>query len=245
MNLFALIVALFVITGDEIMDRSVNAGKWKDMKGEMVLILEKEGGEKKERAMEFFSQKYKGDLTRMLIRIKSPPSMAGMAFLYTEKEDEDERYLYIPSLRRIERIAASGKSGTFFSSEFTYYDVGKPKLKDWKYRLIEERETHYIVEALPSKEDVERDTGYSKIIYTVRKDNYLIEGAEYYDRLGEKKKRLKVKEWILLKDGTPFATDMVMENLKENKRSEIVFNGIETDTGIGNEIFSQRELMRR
>lgn len=80
-----------------------------------------------------------------------------MVFLEKIKElekivKEDERYLYIPALKKIERIVASGKAGKFFSSDFTYYDVGKPKLADWKYKLIGETDKYFVIEALPFDE---------------------------------------------------------------------------------------------
>ncbi len=250
-NIIFVVLLLLPIYGDEltgirIMEKVVKKTGWNDMEGEITMNITVRG-RTRTRKIKMYSRKRTEDESDMVMKFLYPPDVEGTGFLLVEHEKgEDERYLYLPALRRIKRIAASGKGGAFMGSDFSYYDIGKPKLKDWKYKnlgLVDfEGMKCYKIEALPASPKVEKDTGYKKIINWVDQEKWSIVHAEYYDRTGELWKILDVKE-IKEISGVWFQTHLIMKNAQAGSISEMKFENLEVNKGLSPKLFTKRYLM--
>ncbi len=222
---------------------------WNSMSADMTLTIIDSREEKRIREVKFFSKKDKNGNNRMLMKFIRPREVMGTSFLLLEhKNREDDRYLYLPALRRVKRIVASGKKGNFMSSDFTYYDIGEPKPDDFKYKYLDEEEFKGVkcikVEATPASERVLNDTGYSKIIYWVDPEKKIILKAEYYDDRGKLQKILNINEHKLI-NGVYFATDIVMKDVQINHISRIKFTNIKINEKMPERYFSVKHLRRR
>ena len=79
------------------------------------------------------------DGDRLLIRFTYPNDIRGTAFLVWEHpQGDDERFLYLPSLGRVRRIAGSEAQESFVGSDFSYEDIGGRELEDYTYALVDE-----------------------------------------------------------------------------------------------------------
>src|SRR5215217_3601919 len=79
------------------------------------------------------------DGDRLLIRFNYPNDIKGTSFLVWEHPSaEDERFLYLPSLGRVRRIAGAETQESFVGSDFTYEDIGGREFDDYTYALVEE-----------------------------------------------------------------------------------------------------------
>ena len=79
---------------------------------------------------------------RLLIRFTYPNDIRGTGFLVWEHpSSDDERFLYLPSLGRVRRIAGSETQESFVGSDFTYEDIGGRELESYAYRLLDDRAT--------------------------------------------------------------------------------------------------------
>jgi len=68
---------------------------------------------------------------RSLIRFTAPADIRGTGFLVWEQPGaDDERFLYLPSLGRVRRIAATESQESFVGSDFTYEDISGRELDD-------------------------------------------------------------------------------------------------------------------
>ncbi len=237
------------LTARQIMERSLKSGDWKDMQSDMVMVLTNARGQQRVRKLKFYARKKNPDESSMLMRFIEPADVRGTAFLIDEHKDaDDDRYLYLPALRRINRITASGRGGNFMGSDFSYYDIGKPKLGDWTYRLLGEEEVDghacYKIECLPVSEQIRKDTKYSKIVRWIRKDIFTTIRAEYYDKDGELWKVLEVPEHEYI-GGVWFATRMIMRDVQIDHTSEMRFENLQINVGLKPSLFSPRSLRRR
>ena len=89
-------------TGREIMQKALHKTSWQTMQGDVTLILTNARGEQRIRKIKMFSRKRTEDENDMLMRFVAPPDVRGTAFLIIEHaKGEDERYLYLPALRRV------------------------------------------------------------------------------------------------------------------------------------------------
>jgi hypothetical protein len=74
------------------------------------------------------------DGDRLLIRFSYPNDIRGTGFLVWEHPNsDDERFLYLPSLGRVRRIAGAETQESFVGSDFTYEDIGGREFDDYSY----------------------------------------------------------------------------------------------------------------
>lgn len=236
-------------TGYGIMSQSLNRSPIETMEADLKLILRTSTGDTRQREIKFYSKTDpETDQTKMLMRFVYPQDVRGTGFLSLEYTDRpDDRFLYMPALRQIKKIASSGSGGNFMSSDFTYYDIGTPELEDWKYQRLREetlagREA-YVIECLPGTAQIAEDTGYSKVIRWVAKDDLSIFHSEYYDASGELKKRLDVEKFEMI-NSSPFATEMVMHDVIIDHTSRMIFENLEVNKPIRDNFFTPRMLQR-
>jgi len=236
------------LSGRQIMEKALNKTSWQDMVGNVQLILTNERGQQRIRRIKMYSRKRNANESDMLMRFVAPADVKGIGFLTIEHQNsDDERYLYLPALRRVKRIASSGKGGNFMASDFTYYDIGKPKLNDWTYKRLPDEAVNgqacYKLECLPADDQIAKDTGYGKIIRWIRKDIWITVKSEYYDRAGRLWKQLEVPKVEQI-SGVWFQTDMIMKDVQNNHRSEMRFSDLKVNQNIPKNFFSQRYLQR-
>jgi len=173
-----------------------------------------------------------------------PADVKGSSFLRLSYDDrDDDMWIYLPAFKKVRRIASHAKKGSFMGSDFTFEDLGDRKLKEYTYQLLGEEEIDgkscWIIESVPNDEVA---TDYSKIVSWIWKEEYLDIKEEYYDKKGNLK---KVKTLDVIKvDKYWVPTLIVMENLKSDHKTEMVFEDIEVDTGLDENMFKSNYMTR-
>ena len=213
-------------------DAVVNAPKDQKMMSKMVLI-DKDGNEKV-RETEMYQ---KGDDKR-LVRFLSPADQKGIAFLGLPN---DVQYLYLPAFKKVRRIASHVKNTKFAGTDFTYDDLSAFKFaEEYDPQLLETTEESYLLELTP-KPDVKKD--YGKLKMWVRKDNFYPVKIEYYDKGGNLWKIMERRN--LKQQGNYwYSTEMEMKDVKTEHSTKTLIDKMEFDTGLGDELFTQRYLKR-
>src|SRR5262245_24484410 len=75
---------------------------------------------------------------RVLVRFHAPNDIKGTALLvWDHPSADDERFLYLPALARVRRIAGSEKQESFVGSDLSYEDIGGRELDDYTYRFVD------------------------------------------------------------------------------------------------------------
>ena len=78
------------------------------------------------------------DGDRVLVRFLSPGDIKGTGLLVWEHPGgEDERFLYLPALGRVRRIAGREKQESFVGSDLSYEDIGSRKVEDYTYAFVQ------------------------------------------------------------------------------------------------------------
>jgi hypothetical protein len=132
-----------------------------------------------------------GDKSRSVF--EWPADVKGTKLLtWTHKKGDDDRWLYLPAVKRIKRISSSNKSGSFMGSEFAYEDLSSQEVEKFTYKLLDEpklainggktgaRDTWH-TERYP----VDKESGYSRQIIWSDKEYMNPLKIEYYDRKNE------------------------------------------------------------
>jgi len=205
-------------TGREIMER-VDARDDGDLATQdMEMILIDKNGNQRERTIRSMRMD-EGEDTHSLMFFISPADVKDTGFLtydYDDDDTDDDQWLYLPALKKTKRIAAGDKSGSFMGSDFTYADMTSRELDRYQYKLLKEDEVDghpvWVVEGIPNEK--ERDeTGYTKQVVFVRKDNDVVVRAVSWVEKGKRLKYLDVKKLEQI-DGIWVPTEMHMTTKK-------------------------------
>jgi len=237
-------------TGRDIMER-VDArddgdNQIQDM--EMVLI-DKRGNE---RVRELRSlRRDVGEDTQSIMFFLSPADVRETGFLtydYDGIEKDDDQWLYLPALKKTKRIASGDKSGSFMGSDFSYADMTDRELDLYDYELLQEGEVDghpvWIVQAIPNSEKEIDETGYTKSIFFVRKDNDVVVRAKSWVKKGQRNKYMEVKTLEQI-DGIWVPTEMTMTTKKGKAtlhKTILRSSNVHFNQEIGEDEFTVRRL---
>jgi hypothetical protein len=185
---------------------------------------------------------------RVLIRFLSPNDIKGTGFLVWEHDDaEDERFLYLPALGRVRRIAGSEKQESFVGSDLSYEDIGGREIGDYTYAFAQRDATWTAPDGTAHPawqlESRARDpqAAYPRTVSLVRKDNFVVVAAEIFNRRNEREKRYDVRRLERV-SGVWTATDVVMVNELQRTRTELVVRKAEYNVGLTENDFTRRVL---
>lgn len=153
---------------------------------EMVLV-EADGTRKPSRVINTWGYTYDKDqdLSKMVMEFNTPASIKGTRFLTVEQPTgtDDDKWIYLPGLKRVRRIASSDKSSSFVGSDFTYGDMETREVEDDTHKLLRTETVNgyecYVVEATPV--DAE-DSQYAKRVTYVTKEHLVPVKVELYNK---------------------------------------------------------------
>ena len=122
-----------------------------------------------------------------------------------------------------------------------------PRLADWTYAFTDGKTIDGVdcrgVEARAASDEIKNDTGYARVIWYIDPSRKIALGADYFDEAGLPLKTLTVKKVETI-SGVPFGTHMVVVDNATGHKSEMMFRDLKTDTGIDDDVFTERNLRR-
>ncbi|MFP4472545.1 MAG: outer membrane lipoprotein-sorting protein [Candidatus Omnitrophota bacterium] len=182
-----------------------------------------------------------GGKQKYYVYFRKPPDVAEMVYMvWKQLGQDDDRWLYLPGLDLVRRIAASDKRSSFVGSHFVYEDVSGRSLDLDTHTLESETDSRYVIKNVPKdKANVE----FAHYLVSIDKETFLPMKAEYFDESGEKYREMEVLEMDTI-DGYPTATKSVIRNLADGGRTVMDFSNIKYDVGLDESIFSERYLRR-
>lgn len=178
--------------------------------------------------------------SRTIIVFHSPASVAGTRFLTMDKPaSQSDRWIFLPSLGKIRRIAASEGSGSFMGSDLSYDDVSSMnrEVNLDRHTILREDTLNgnrcYVIESVPKDSSYQ----YSKMIQWIDKATLVNRKVELYDRRGS---MVKVLDILELKDVQARLTPMVtrMTNLSTGSSTTIYVEIIKYDDPIPEGVFT-------
>ena len=254
-SLLLVCLALFVLqprpapppTADQIARNVQDRDTGRDSRAELRMKLFDRRGRARDRALTLLTlRRAEGD--RSLIRFTYPNDIRGTGFLVWEHpKGDDERFLFLPSLGRVRRIAGSEAQESFVGSDFSYEDIGGREFDDYTYALLEENATWtppggqprpaYRLESRRKDASVE----FPRVVSLVLKDSYVVVQADVHNRRNEKQKVYSVGRLEQVQ-GIWTVLASVMTNDLDRTRTELTVDKIAYNTGLTENAFSRREL---
>lgn len=177
---------------------------------------------------------------RFYIYFHRPSDERGTVFMvWKHVGKDDDRWLYLPALDVIKRIAASDERTSFVGSHFFYEDVSGRGVEEDEHQLVETTDNYYVLKNIPkSPAEVEFD----HYIMYIHKSTFLPVKAEYY-RDGKKYREMNVLE-VKEIQGKTTITRQQMSDLDSGGHTVLEFRDISYDIGLPDDIFTERHLRR-
>lgn len=185
---------------------------------------------------------------RLLIRVLFPNDIRGTGFLVLEHPGaDDERFLYLPALGRVRRIAGEEKQDSFVGSDLTYEDIGGRELTDYAYAILDSAAswTDPGGRAWPAWKLESRakdpNATYPRVVSTVLKDIFVVVAADNFNTRNEAVKIFQVRKLEHV-TGIWTALELVMQNLRDRTRTEMSVTNVEYNVGLREADFTRRML---
>jgi len=190
-----------------------------------------------------------GKTEKRIIRFLSPAEVEGTGMLIFDHSDEaDDMWIFMPALRKTRRIVSSEKSKSFMGSEFSNADMSAPTLDDFRYNLLGSEMISGVecwkIEKLPKDDDVSDETGLSKEIMWISKEEYVVLMSEYFDLDEELWKIRTSSEVQEITSGKFMAAYMKMENIQNGRISEFTMDQIQYNPDVNTDYFTVAYLER-
>lgn len=236
-------------TADEVARRVDARDTGRDSRLEMTMRLFDRQGRMRERALVVQGMRGRdGQGDRMLVRFQAPADIRGTGFLVWEHPSkDDERFLYLPALGRVRRIAGAETQESFVGSDLTYEDIGGRELDHYTYALIQGPSTWtgpdgqaHPVWRLESRATA-ADAAYPRVVSTIRQDTLMVMAAEIYNRRNEREKSYEVKA-LRQFGGIWTATEISMVNHAQRTRTELSVTAARYNLGLTDAAFTRRAL---
>jgi predicted RND superfamily exporter protein/outer membrane lipoprotein-sorting protein len=184
-----------------------------------------------------------------MTRFMAPPDVKGTVSLLIEHADKDDDiWIYLPALKKVRRLVSSNKKDSFVGTDFSNGDVIGYKVSEWNHKLLKEEvldgQACYVIESTPKTEEIKNNSGYSKRIGWLRKDNLMSVKSEFFDEAGEMLKTMTFNDVQLVdaKRGKWQAMRLEANNLQTGHRTIIKFENFKVNQQVKDEFFTTRYM---
>jgi outer membrane lipoprotein-sorting protein len=245
---FALLVggalALYAQDAEQIIRSSRDRIKADTVSTRSRMVIRAKDGSTSERLIDQYSKDGpKG--SRTVIVFQKPETVAGTRFLTMENSGgADDRWIYLPGLGKVRRLAASEGSGSFMGTDFSYDDISSASRGvslDTHTLLREENLAGsgacYVIQSVPKDNSYQ----YSKMILWITKDTNITMKIEMYDR---RNTLVKAAEMSGLKDvqGRLTVTETKISTIAAGTSTTIFMDIIKYDDPIPETVFTTAYL---
>lgn len=174
-----------------------------------------------------------------LVVFDQPADVRNTAFLVKKHTNkDDDRWLYLPGLDLVKRIAASDERTSFVGTHFFYEDISGRHPSEDTHELLETTATEYVVKSTPkSKKGVE----FAHYTLRIDKKTFLPTKVEYVNAQGKVYRRIETVRVEPI-GGIPTITRLKVSDLQSGGYTLSDVSRVEYDLGIPDDIFVEGSL---
>ena len=234
---------VFADTGRDIMELVIENQKADSSAMDIRMSLIDSRGNESTRRVQMLTLNEDG-LTKTITLFLEPANIKNTRFLTVENTDRaDDQWIYLPSLRKVRRIAAAERDGSFMGSDFYYSDMSAGDIDDSEYIVAGEEKLAgkncWVVEAVP---DAGSDSSYGRIVSWVDQETYLTMKVEFYDEDGRTLLKELTMEGPRQIDGRWSAEKTIMLTIESDHRTVLEMRQVKYDIPINPGYFTTNFL---
>jgi outer membrane lipoprotein-sorting protein len=231
--------------GNVIMSKMEKKQKAKfEYEEQSVVLLDVKSKIKENRSMRHYAQKLDDGNEKGLLSFMSPSDIKGSAVLNWRSKSGEDQWVYLPALKKLQRIASGSKRKYFMGTDFTFADLDGEVLKNHNYKC-ERVETCpgikkkcFVITALPKSTEVKRTTGYTKRQLWVEEERLVTHKVQYYNLKGKAFKVAEYLKWV--KIGTVWRPNLAVMSRENKHKTYIKVNKRKLNEKIDDQVFSKR-----
>ncbi len=229
----------------DIMQRAteVSYRQGNSLKTQASMIIRDKRGRERYRQMTVLrkSDGSSGVEQKYFVYFKKPADVNKMVFMvWKNKNGNDDRWLYLPAMDLVKRIAASDGRASFAGSHFVYEDVSGRDLEKDEHTIIKEDDRHFIIKSIPKRGEV---VDFKYKVSRIDKKTYLPIEVKYFndnDALYRSYAVLKVADV----EGYPTVLESQILNELDGSKTTLSFVAVRYNLEVPDNIFSERFLRR-
>ncbi len=181
--------------------------------------------------------------TKSLTVFTEPKREKGIALLSHSMSNGDSRqWLYLPSAKRVKKVAASNRESNFRGSEFTFEDLAGQDPAAYHFERAGEQACGnaqcYIVDRFPKTDD----SAYRYTRLLIDKQQFLPRQAEFFDKKGLPLKTLNLENYQKYAQGFWKPDTLRMKNLQTGRVTELTSLSVEFNAGLKPAVFTETSL---
>jgi outer membrane lipoprotein-sorting protein len=237
-------------TVDEVVAKANRAAYYQGKSGRARVAMSIRDSQGRERTREFTilrldlepagdtSDTFTGD-QNFYVYFERPADVNKTAYLvHKHVGKDDDRWLFLPGLNLVKRIAASDKRTSFVGSDFFYEDVSGRNPEDDAHAFAETSDTYYVLKNTPKDPKTVEFASYKMWVH---KTSFIPVKAEYYDAGGTKIREAQALE-VQQIQGFPTVTKSMMNDLRTGSATTISYTKVEYNVDLTEDLFTERYL---
>ncbi|GBC59671.1 outer membrane lipoprotein-sorting protein [Desulfonema ishimotonii] len=243
------------LTANEIVQKANHMSLYQgtDSKGSVTMVITDKQGRKRKRAFNIL-RKDEGEKDRdqkYFAYFLSPADVRKMVFMVHKSaaiERNDDRWLYMPGLDLVKRIASGDKRTSFVGSDFLYEDISGRNICEDRHELLKTTDVCHVIKNIPEKPDT---VEFEYYLAYIDKKTFMPVKLEYFkknDRLCRIIESWKIENIAAEENGKkvvyPTITHSVARDLENNSQTEMTFSDVRYNIGLNENIFTERYLRR-
>jgi outer membrane lipoprotein-sorting protein len=193
-----------------------------------------------------FWRKFDDGLSRVLIRVYSPPNRRGSALLLIEQKGRSDIFMYLPDLRKTKRVSKRAVQGSMFGTDLTYEDFERIQgmAEDSEGKRLADAEVDgrpaYVLEFEPARGE---ESEYERIVLKVDQERCVPIQLDHFEAGDRLRKQIamppdKVGDF----SGKKVPQLIRVKDLVDGTHTDLVIEEIELDVEIPEEDFSSHSL---
>lgn len=173
------------------------------------------------------------------VYFQRPSDLNRTVFLVLKQlENDDDRWLYLPSLDLVRRIAATDKRNSFVGSDFFYEDVSGRNIDLDEHELTNTTDNYYVVKSTPKNPDAVEFAWYESYIHT---ESFIPVQISFYKADGTKYREASAQAVETI-EGFPTVMRAQMKSLETGSTTVMEYLSVDYDVGLPEDIFTERYL---
>ncbi|MBP3365553.1 MAG: outer membrane lipoprotein-sorting protein [Treponema sp.] len=225
--------------GDEIMQRTHDVKKPDYTRSQVVMTLTDKKGTKEERKVLEYGRN-KNDITSAVLVFLSPANIKDTRFLQIEnKGAPDDKWIYLPSLKKTRRVNSSEGSKSFMGTDATYDDLSTREMEEDTHEFIrEETKNGFSCDVVKNTPIDPKSSQYKyRMVWVDKATDYPVY-TELFDKNGDLIKTITVSRIDNI-DGFDIPMDNEMVNVQTKHSTSIKIIKVDVKTEIPDRVFTQ------
>ncbi len=237
------------LSADEIVEETYCAAYYQGDSGQArasMVIKDKQGRSRTRQLTLLRRDASAGPLTstdcgaqRYYVYFHRPADLRKTGFLVWKPEHgDDDRWLYLPALDLVKRIAAGDKRTSFVGSHFFYEDMSGRNPELDTHTLIRTEAQHYVLRHTPKDS---KDVEFSSYVSWIDRETYIPVRIEYQDKQGTTYRTYETLE-VTTVQGYPTIIKSRISDSRIGGETTISLSRVSYDINLSESLFTERYL---